>query len=129
MCAIRNPTARNRESVLDNDLVFAVMLVTSILRKTVAWFMTHGVYNPYSGSAFTQPGLYRSAERSAEFLKFRYRRDVTHEVPGEEPDENEIAWAEKTVQERLPIVIEHIKVLDARLKALKRLDAMPKVTR
>ena len=123
--APRSPTARNRETVLDSDLIFAVMLITSSLRKTVAWCMTHGIYNPYSGGPFTQPGLYRAAEKSNEFLKFRYRRDVTHELPGEEPDEGEIAWAEKCVEEKLPVVLEHIKVLDARLKALKRLNDIP----
>jgi hypothetical protein len=122
----RNPQARNRETVLDNDLVFAVLLVTSSMRKMTAWMMTHGIYNPYKGGPFTQMGLYRSAERSEKFLEFRHRRDVRHEIEGEQPDDGELAWAVACIDENLPKVIEHIRVLEIRLSALKHINDLPK---
>lgn len=127
---IRNPNARNRESILDDDMTFAVLIVTSSMRKTTAWFINKGIYNPYKdGGAYTQMGLYRSAERSEHFLEFRHRRDVRHEIVGEQPDDNELAWAVKCIDERLPKVLEHLRVLELRLNALKHINAFPTVSK
>jgi hypothetical protein len=120
--SVQNPLARNRETVLEDDMTFAVSLLTNSLRKTTAWFMEKGVYNPYSGTPFTQQGLYQSLRRSPAFLEFRHRRDVRHEISGEEPTLEEIEWAKKCIIENLPKVLNHVKTLDARLKALGQMN-------
>lgn len=124
---IQSKTAKNRESVLDDELTFAVLIVTNSIRKTAAWMMTNGIWNPYSGTAFTTAGLYQSAKRSRAWMRYRYRRDVDDELMNEADPEvatkEEIEWAEKYITENLPKVLKHVDELDTRLKALKRINS------
>jgi hypothetical protein len=122
--SVMAPSARNRESVINGDLVFAVLLITNSLRKMYVFFMEKGVWNPKTGKPYTQMGLYGCIKKSAKFLEFRYRRDVTHEYEDEVARPDELEWAKECVKVELPKVLEHIKNLKLRQEANSTIDAL-----
>lgn len=116
--------ARNRENIINYDLVFAVLVITNSVRKLFTYFLEKGIWNPATGKPFTQAGLYQMAQKSDKFLAFRYRRDVLHEIDGEVAFPDELEWAKETVKRELPRVLEHIKNLELRKDAIKTIDAL-----